>query len=96
MKKYLVAGIALFALSGVSAPAPVFAADMPVKALPLFNWTGFYVGANTGYSWGRTGYTFTGNNVPIATQWVRHDGWLGSVEGVYCWQQPGSNFVGCF
>jgi outer membrane immunogenic protein len=43
---------------GVSAPA--FAADIPVKARPApvvvdtWNWNGFYLGLNGGYSWGRS------------------------------------------
>jgi opacity protein-like surface antigen len=41
-----------FALSGLA-----FAADMPVKApppqpAPAYNWTGWYVGGNAGYSFG--------------------------------------------
>jgi outer membrane immunogenic protein len=40
------------------------AADLPVKApppIPLYDWTGFYIGANAGYSWGRasTSNTFS-------------------------------------
>ena len=42
------------------ATGSAFAADMPLKApvapLPVvipYNWTGFYVGINVGYSWGR-------------------------------------------
>jgi outer membrane immunogenic protein len=50
--------VALIALS-----APGFAADRPVKApvykapppAVVYGWTGFYVGANIGYSWGRAG-----------------------------------------
>jgi outer membrane immunogenic protein len=34
------------------------AADLPVKARPIpvevWNWTGFYIGGNVGYSWGRS------------------------------------------
>jgi outer membrane immunogenic protein len=38
--------------------APAFAADLPVYKAPIvapvvFSWTGFYVGGNVGYSWGR-------------------------------------------
>jgi hypothetical protein len=36
---------------------PVLAADIPLKAPPivLFDWTGFYIGGNAGYSWGNKG-----------------------------------------
>ena len=49
---------ALFA----SATVPALAADLPYKApppapvmIPVVNWTGFYVGINGGYSWGKAG-----------------------------------------
>jgi outer membrane immunogenic protein len=53
MKRILVAGLGLVALAAVQ---PSFAADRPIpyKALPpaaIFNWTGFYVGADVGYVW---------------------------------------------
>src|SRR5713226_9759320 len=44
------AGLGLFVLDG-----PALAADMPLKAPPIqsvFDWTGIYVGAHTGYSRG--------------------------------------------
>ena len=48
------------AVSAMALAAPVgtaLAADLPVKARPIpvvvYNWTGFYVGGNVGYSWGR-------------------------------------------
>jgi outer membrane immunogenic protein len=50
MKRILVAATAAAALYG----APVFAADMPVKApvyraaAPLYDWSGFYIGGNAG------------------------------------------------
>ena len=53
----------LSALAGIALAAPVgaaLAADLrlPVKApimapVEVYNWTGFYVGGNVGYSWGR-------------------------------------------
>lgn len=55
------AGAGLLALT--FAATPTLAADIPVRppvtkappmAAPIFNWTGFYVGANAGYAWGRT------------------------------------------
>jgi outer membrane immunogenic protein len=50
MKKLSIASLTL--LAGIGSAA---AADMPVKA-PIavpFSWTGFYIGVNAGYSWGR-------------------------------------------
>jgi outer membrane immunogenic protein len=53
MKKFLVAIVGLLAL-GVGAPAS--AADMavraapPVPTLPLYSWSGFYIGANGGWA----------------------------------------------
>jgi len=56
MKKFLVVGITAAALYGT----PALAADLPTKApvykaaptaAPMFNWTGCYIGANTGYAW---------------------------------------------
>src|SRR5579871_3819267 len=55
MKRFL-----LVAVAATSLAAPALAADlrMPVKApppmiAPVATWTGFYIGANAGYSWGR-------------------------------------------
>jgi len=57
MKKLLLAGVAL---SGLMAAGAASAADLPartapapvaVPVVPLFTWTGFYVGANAGYGW---------------------------------------------
>ena len=65
MKKFLLAGAALIA---ISMSVPAMAADMPVKAYtpePVHTWTGWYIGINGGYVWGRTdtGVSAT-NNVP--------------------------------
>ena len=61
MKKLLLATAALMALSfGGSA---VQAADMPVKAvkpIPVFSWTGCYVGVQVGYKWGSSRQEYGG------------------------------------
>ena len=57
MKKFLLATVGLVALVGIAVPAS--AADMAVKARPpapvlppIYDWTGFYIGANGG--WGQS------------------------------------------
>jgi outer membrane immunogenic protein len=63
MKRMLIGIAALTSLLATSA----FAADLPVRTYtkapvyvePIYNWTGFYVGGNLGYSWGRSSDTST-------------------------------------
>ena len=60
MKRTLLAGVGLLAVAVATQPA--FAADMPRPvtkasvpvAAPLFNWSGFYVGATAGWGWGNS------------------------------------------
>jgi outer membrane immunogenic protein len=57
MNKTLTASVALVALSITAARA----ADLPVKApppppMPVFSWTGFYIGANVGGAWANGGW----------------------------------------
>jgi len=63
MRKFLLGGTMLAALA---VGAPAMAADLPVKAPvykavapEVFSWTGFYIGGNLGYSWGRGDTDFT-------------------------------------
>jgi outer membrane immunogenic protein len=61
--------------AAVAVISPASAADLPVKARPpvpvaaeVWNWSGFYIGANGGYSWGRAARDvsfFTAAGVPI-------------------------------
>jgi len=86
-----------FAIGTVTASA----ADMPVKATPpamaVFNWTGFYVGANGGGIWGHNTVSnnfFDGAAVPDArtlaalagTGAMNGSGAFGGVQVGYNWQ----------
>jgi outer membrane immunogenic protein len=96
MKKFLV-GI----LGAVAMTAPALAADLPMKAppppmIPLYNWSGFYIGVNGG--WGQVD-----NCIDIVDPFfgpgVLGDGCRNGSGGVvggqigYRWQQPGNHFV---
>jgi outer membrane immunogenic protein len=63
MKSFLLATVGLVALVGIAAPAS--AADMAVKArppapvlAPIYDWTGFYIGANGGWGQSRNCWDF--------------------------------------
>lgn len=69
MKKILLASIAAIALT-----APAAAADLPARAYkapppvvaPIYNWTGFYIGANAGYAWGNGDTSYDPLPNPVA------------------------------
>ena len=97
MKKILVATVAALAI--MAAMQPVAAADMRVKA-PIYkapivdpwSWSGFYVGLNVGYSWGRSATDASlRNNTTNALLFtagpgVDLDGWIGGGQIGYNWQ----------
>jgi outer membrane immunogenic protein len=61
MKRILIAAIATVAATSAMAAdlpmkQPVYT-KAPVYVEPIFDWTGFYVGGNLGYSWGRSSDT---------------------------------------
>jgi outer membrane immunogenic protein len=62
MHRLLIAFIA--GLSAIAFMRTAPAADLPLKApieSPAYNWTGFYVGLNGGFGWGRNNADFTGD-----------------------------------
>jgi outer membrane immunogenic protein len=83
------------------APAPY------VAAVPVFTWTGFYVGVNAGYGWSDNGQddrfrlgsgdVFTGSapgTVSFRTNNDESEGFLGGAQVGYNWQfTPGTGFV---
>jgi len=97
MQKILLAGAVLIAL--IAAPA-ARAADiaMPVKApvlMKVYDWTGFYVGANAGYGWGSQSIAlsgsgalalaFTDGRLPTSLA-SNPQGFLGGVQAGYNYQ----------
>jgi opacity protein-like surface antigen len=70
MKRAIILGVGLLA----AATAPVMAADIPMKApivappvAAVYNWTGFYIGGNAGWGWGRAEYLNTANTTFFVT-----------------------------
>jgi outer membrane immunogenic protein len=99
MKKILVTTAALFSFTAIgSATAadlsrPVYKA--PVAVAAVYDWTGFYIGGNVGYSWGRSASTLSlldaGAIVNSASSKFDMDGVIGGGQIGYNWQS--SNWV---
>ncbi len=88
MKKIILASVGLLVLAAVQ---PALAADLPTKA-PLvvpFYWTGFYIGGNVGYSWGKWD-----NSGLASTSSPNVKGWLGGLQAGYNWQVDSRWLVG--
>ena len=90
MKKLLAAAAAIVALAATSS---AWAADLPPPQVfkappppPWYDWTGFYIGGNGGYSWGRgaTNYAVAGRAPFSTTQAI--NGGLGGGQIGYNWQ----------
>ncbi len=90
--------LALVGLAAVAVAAPAFAADLFVKAPPpVYSWTGWYAGANVGYSWGKAksdyydpnfgaytgGTPIPSSNNPLSQ---KLDGLIGGGQVGYNWQ----------
>jgi outer membrane immunogenic protein len=86
MKKLVLAGAALAALIA----SPAMAADLPVKAppivAPVYDWTGFYVGINGGYSFGRSNTDFNFPGFPVVSGQFNINGALAGGQAGYNWQ----------
>jgi outer membrane immunogenic protein len=84
----LAAAMLLASWSAQAADMPV---KMPVKAppiVPVFSWSGFYFGANAGYSWGPWDSTSLSSIFSTAstTASPKVDGWLAGLQAGYNWQ----------
>jgi outer membrane immunogenic protein len=66
------------------APRPYMKAPPIVAA--VYDWTGFYVGANLGWSFGRARTDVTVAGAPFASTSQRMEGILGGLQAGYNWQ----------
>jgi len=84
--------VACVALSAVLAGGPAFAADMAVKAPsaplppPAPSWTGWYLGANIGGSFGTTSDSVAFAGIPVGGGSSNLDGVIGGGQIGYNWQ----------
>ncbi len=97
-------------LIGISAAASLIttgalAADLPARTYtkapvyvePVFDWTGFYIGGNLGYSWGQSRDTSTVTNTAgtvlfTSADKTRLDGIVGGGQIGYNWQMQRAVF----
>jgi outer membrane immunogenic protein len=100
MKRHLGWAIAsVFLVGGIGGAS---AADLPVKAPPMappvFTWTGFYVGGNGGWGWGRSQSTsFIGDAAfPTGTVFneIHSSGWLAGAQVGFNYQTAYNLVVG--
>jgi outer membrane immunogenic protein len=100
MLRSLLSVVGVSSLLIVAPPSVASAADMdlPLKAPPLvtYDWTGFYVGANVGYSWGQWDASSNQGifNFESTSASPRLDGWLGGIQAGYNWQLSNPWVVG--
>jgi len=87
----LAAAACLTALAG--APGPAVASDMPLKApaaIPVFDWTGFYLGGHFGTAAGTSNWTEN----PVATPGASVSGSLDLFQPFNPFDEAGSYFAG--
>ncbi|HEY8565163.1 MAG TPA: outer membrane protein [Beijerinckiaceae bacterium] len=103
MKKILLAGTALaFAATAASAadlPRRSAPAPVPYVAIPVFTWTGFYVGVNAGYAGDKFEYPFSvtpvgGPAVVTGAASLNSSGFLAGGTVGYNWQFGGNWVLG--
>jgi outer membrane immunogenic protein len=98
MKRILGGMVVAAALSGSAfaadlAPAPRMYTKAPVAAAAVYDWTGFYVGGNIGYSWGSSASTLSlsdaasGTILNSASTKFDMDGVIGGGQIGYNWQK---------
>ncbi|WP_454915514.1 outer membrane protein [Xanthobacter sediminis] len=96
MKRFLLATVALAALSAPAAAADL-ATKYPVKAIaaPVFSWTGFYIGGNFGYAGDKFGYDLNAlGGIPLGSVDFQSSGWTVGGQLGYNYQFANNVVVG--
>ncbi len=96
IRKFFMAGVALAAISGSA-----LAADLPSRMappvytpqLPIWTWTGFYVGINGGYAGNQVSQDLNYGGIPYYQFKATASGFVGGGQIGYNWQFPTSPFV---
>jgi len=114
MKKYLLAGVVIGAVAGGVVASPAFAADMPVLRestvipVPVYSWSGFYVGFHGGWGFGDVNFTNTGFDIDnhtfdggllgghIGYNWQMSSSWLLGIEASGTWSGVKKTVFGPF
>src|SRR5262245_36659624 len=97
MKKLLLTttAIILAAITTASAAdlkAPVYT-KAPPPPPPLFNWSGFYIGANVGGKWAFVDDTVISGPTTVTFNNDNPSSWIAGGQVGYNWQAPGSPWV---
>jgi high affinity Mn2+ porin len=90
------AGLGLFALDGAAMAADI-PVRMPVKApylQPVFDWTGFYIGAHAGYGRGTSSAVLTDPLLATTATNSSFSGVIGGVQAGYNFQMPSGLLLG--
>ena len=97
MKRLFIASLAVSAITiGVAS-----AADLPVKAppmappvVPVYNWTGFYIGGNGGGAWSRDDYSFDNGALTVENFNFNPNSWIAGGQIGYQFQSPNNVVLG--
>jgi outer membrane immunogenic protein len=114
MIKYLLAGVVIGAATGGVVTGPAFAADMPLSRestlipVPVYSWSGFYVGLHGGWGFGDANFTKTGADLDnhtidgglagghVGYNWQMGYSWLFGVEASGTWSGVKKSVFGPF
>jgi outer membrane immunogenic protein len=98
MKKILATAAVLATVTTAANAADMALKAPPAPPPPAFDWSGWYVGVNGGYSWGRASSSVNGTTVLPSTfsfsTSTNMDGWLGGGQIGYNWQFEKSWLLG--